>query len=159
MKAKLNSTENILGGNNDEIVTWGEQYATGIELIDNQHKELVILTNQLYKACRIGHEVIDTAFKEAMHQMVDYVRFHFSTEQELLEQIEYPNWKDHARDHDTLVKNILDAAKDYEAGMRFTPHVFVRTLRDWVFGHIAMVDKLYSAYVVEEKQKGLLQQL
>ena len=159
MRIKTDLFDDALSSGNTEIVTWGDQYATGIELIDSQHKNLVVLTNDLYKACLTGHEVIDTAFKEAMHKMAAYVSFHFSTEQELLEKIEFPSWKDHAKEHDKLVQDILEAAKEYEAGRRYTPYVFVRTLRDWVFGHIAYFDKLYSAYVVEEKKKGRLQDL
>ena len=144
---------------NVEMVTWGEQYSTGIELIDNQHKELILLTNKLYKACLVGQDVVHDVFQEAMHKMVEYVSFHFRTEQELLEHIDFPTWKDHAKEHDKLIKDILDAAKDYETGKRYTPYAFVRTLRDWIFGHIAYLDKSYKAYVMEEKKKGLLQDL
>ena len=159
MEKETDFVDEALNAGKTEIITWGEKYATGIELIDNQHKELVLLTNQLHKACNTGQEVIDTVFKEAMHKMVEYVRFHFGTEQELLEHIDYPSWKDHAKEHDKLVRDILEAAKDYEAGGKYTPYNFARILRNWVFGHIAHFDKLYSLYVVGEKKKGLLQDL
>ena len=159
MDIKTDLTDELLNTNSAEIVSWEAKYATGIKLIDDQHKELVFLTNQLYKACNTGQEVIDTVFKDALHQMVEYVRFHFSTEQELLEHIEYPSWKDHAMEHDKLVRDIVEATKDYEAGRKYTPYNFARVLRNWVFGHIAHFDKLYSLYVVEEKKKGLLQNL
>jgi hemerythrin len=40
--------------------------------------------------------------------------------------------------------------------MKFVPNNFVRTLKDWVFGHIAVYDKLYRAYVTEQLRKGEL---
>jgi len=133
-----------------EFVKWGEKYATGIDLIDDQHKRLVILTNQLYAACLSGDEAAGTAFKEAMRRSVEYVRFHFTAEHNLLEHINYPGWKEHKIKHDTLVKNILETAKDFNEGRKFVPNHFVRTLRDWVFGHIAVEDKNYSSYVHEQ---------
>jgi hemerythrin len=139
------------------IVNWDDKYATGIELIDEQHKALIEIINDLYLACtEDGFENPDEAFRETLKRMVDYVRFHFGAEQKLLEHIKYPKFADHKTEHDTMVKNILEAAKEYNEGKRFVPNHFVRTLRDWVFSHIALADKLYAAYVAELKKKGLL---
>jgi hemerythrin len=138
------------------LVTWKEQYATGIKLIDEQHQELVNLTNKLYQACLEGQEMVEAVFKEAMSRMVNYVRFHFNAEQQLLEQIKYPQYLDHKKQHETLVKDILEAVRDYETGKKFVPNNFVRTLTDWVFGHIAIYDKRYAEYAAELKARGLL---
>ena len=141
---------------NSIIVTWEEHFATGITFLDNQHKELISLTNSLYQACLSGDESVGVAFKEAMGKMVNYVRFHFSAELDLLRKIKYPAYKNHKSEHDYLIKQILNAAKEYDKGKKFVPHQFVRTLKDWVFSHIAFTDKLYSTYVAEQVQKGLL---
>ena len=157
MIQKSTIAEGALRPNNQEIITWGEKYATGIGLIDEQHKELVNLTNKLYLACLSGGDkAVGVVFKEAMSRMVEYVRFHFSAEQTLLKQINYPDYKDHKQKHDTLIRDILDAAKEYDEGKKFVPHNFVRTLKDWVFGHIAVYDKQYSFFVIDQKRKGLL---
>ena len=146
----------IGGDEKKDIVAWGPNYATGIKLIDDQHMELVFLTNKLYHACMSGNEATETTFKDAMHQMVEYVRFHFSAELELLKRVNFPQYADHKKQHDTLVSNILDAAKSYNEGKKFVPNTFVRTLKDWVFSHIAFSDKIYSAFVADQKKKGLL---
>ena len=138
------------------IVTWDKSFATGITCIDDQHKELVALTNKLYQACLSGEKSVGPAFNEAMHSMVDYVRFHFTFELELLKRIQYPSYNDHKSEHDYLVKQILAAVEKYETGRKYVPHDFVRTLKDWVFSHIAITDKLYAAYVVGQLKKGLL---
>ena len=138
------------------IVSWESSFATGIELIDDQHRQLVDLTNELYKACRAGNNALQTAFKESMGKMVAYVRYHFSAELELLQCIKYPDYSAHKKEHDDLIKKILEAAQDYDSGKKFIPNHFVRTLKDWVFGHIAVTDRLYSLYVADQKKKGLL---
>ena len=147
---------NANGFNSGWIVCWDKKYSTGIVFIDNHHRELVRLTNQLYQACLGGDLAFGMVFKDAMSQMVDYVRFHFGVEQQLLEQIGYPNYKDRKMQHTTLVKNILCTAKDYSDGKKFVANSFVRTLKDWIFGHIAVSDNTYAAYVAEQKAKGLI---
>ena len=133
-----------------QIVTWNKTYATGIELIDTQHRKLVSLTNELYRACLSGND--GDVFREAMKSMVEYVRFHFSAEQKLLEHINFPGHSNHKKQHDTLILNILDAVQDYKEGRPFVPNNFVRTLKDWVFGHIAVHDKIYAAYYAEQEK-------
>ena len=142
--------------NNLILVTWDEKYATNIEQLDNQHKELVELTNKLFQACLAGEETVNTMFKDAMHHMVEYVRFHFSAEQKLLERINFPDLPEHKKQHDDLVRTIIDTVKDFEKGKKFVPNTFVRTLRDWIFGHIAVYDMKYAAFVADQKKKGLL---
>jgi len=156
MNVKTEQVQNLLNDGNKDLVTWGDSYTLGIELIDNQHKELVRLTNELFRACLAGNETAETAFKAAMAQMVDYVRFHFSTELELFKRINYPNYQEHKKEHDTMVMNILEASKEFSAGKKFVAHNFVRTLKDWILSHIAFADKLYVAYINEQKNKGLL---
>jgi len=156
MFIRTDPIEAALQDDHGTLVVWSEKYATGIELIDTQHKELVKLTNELYKACLDGREAVQSVFKDALSHMVDYVRFHFTAELELLARINYPHYAEHKKQHDELVQKILDASKTYSGGKKFIANKFVRTLRDWVFGHIAIFDQEYAAYVAEQKAKGLL---
>ena len=156
MIVKTDIVDSLIGDNSPHIVLWENKYATGIELIDAQHQKLVELTNQLYQSCIARDESVNAVFKDAMGRMVDYVRFHFTAEQELLKRIGYPGHVEHKRQHDTLVKKILEAAKEHDEGKKFVPNNFVRTLKDWVFGHIAVSDRDYAAFVHEQKRKGLL---
>lgn len=156
MDQKTDLADGIIKTKSPEIVSWSETYATGIELIDNQHMQLVKLTNELYRGCMSGKETANAAFKDTMSRMVEYVRFHFAAEQKILEAVKYPEYKAHKKLHDTLVMNILEAVKEYEKGVKFVPNQFVRTLKDWIFGHIAVYDKGYSLYIREQKKKGLL---
>jgi len=141
-----------------EIVIWDNKYITGIGLIDHQHKQLVDLTNELYSACHAREEELCDTFKHAMSGMVEYVHFHFSTELELLRKLKFPEYHEHKMMHDTLIQNILTAAKDFNEGKKFVPNHFVRTLKDWIFSHIAIHDKEYALYVKDQIRLGLLTQ-
>jgi hemerythrin len=139
-----------------EVISWDEKYAIGIALIDNQHKELFSLTNELFNACRGGDTALRDKFKETMGRMVEYVRFHFGAEQELLQRVNYPEYQEHKKQHDALIRDILEAVKGYNEGRKFVPNQFVRTLRDWILSHIALSDRQYASYIAAQKKKGLL---
>jgi len=159
MKMKTYSDQSKFVSDNKDIVSWGPKYATGVNIIDKQHKELVDLTNKLYHACLNRNEDMDTTFKEAMHRLVEYVRIHFTDEQALLKDIDFPNYAEHKKEHEDLIKDILEASKNYGAGIKLVPNHCVRTLKDWIFSHIAIADKLITRYVKDQKNKGLLTHL
>ena len=141
---------------NTDMVVWDEKYATGIELIDSQHKELFSLTNELFRACMSDDETLKSVFIETMGRMVEYVRCHFGAEQQILQRINYPDYQEHKKQHDKLIRDILDAANAHSKGDRLVANQFVRTMRDWILSHIAFTDRLYVAYIADQKKKGLL---
>jgi len=139
-----------------QIVAWDKKYSTGIEKIDSQHRHLFDLTNQLYNACFSNEDELDAKFKEAIKKMVDYVRYHFESEQKLLAAIGYPEYQNHKSQHDKLIQDILIAVQDYKDGKKHTPNNFVRTLKEWILSHIAYYDKAYSTFAIDQLKKGLL---
>ncbi|MDR0569552.1 MAG: bacteriohemerythrin [Spirochaetaceae bacterium] len=138
------------------FIKWEERYAVGIALIDEQHKQLIDLTNALYAACRQGEAVARMHFGDALRSAVDYVAFHFSTEEQIMERIRYPDFLAHKREHENFVKKVLKDKKDFEEGKSFVSHGFVRFLRDWILSHIAVSDKLFVDYIMRLKRDGVL---
>ncbi|MDR1099355.1 MAG: bacteriohemerythrin [Treponema sp.] len=140
----------------DNLIDWNDRYRIGIPLIDKQHKKLIDMTNTLYTACLAGDEAARTHFLKTIHEAVDYVRFHFSTEEKILERINFPDIIAHKKQHEDFVKEIIQQVQAFQQGKKFVPNIFVRYLRDWILTHIAVSDKIYSAYLVEMKKQGVL---
>ncbi|MDR0562595.1 MAG: bacteriohemerythrin [Spirochaetaceae bacterium] len=136
----------------EPFVVWEERYSVGIQIIDQQHKELLNLTNTLYNACRKGDEAAKTHFKDVIHSAVEYVKFHFSTEEQIMERISFPELAPHKKEHEAFVKKVLEEVKNFQSGKTFVPNQFVRFLRDWVLTHIAMSDKKYEEYIRRTKK-------
>jgi hemerythrin len=137
-------------------ISWNDNLSVGIELIDNQHKNLITLTNQLYQACTRGGDKREVAFKDVMSGMVNYVRIHFTTEQELFKRINYPHHAEHKREHDNLTVKVIEASQEYAEGKKTVANDFARYLKDWILSHIAHSDKLFAYYIADQKKKGLL---
>jgi hemerythrin len=138
------------------LVEWDDRYLVGIPLIDDQHKELVNMTNTLYEGCLAGDEAARAYFMNAIHGTVDYVKYHFAAEEKILEHVKFPELAEHKREHESFVKQVFEEVKSFETGKKFVPNVFVRYLKDWILTHIAMKDKKYAAYIHNLKKQGIL---
>jgi hemerythrin len=138
-------------------VEWDDKYSVKIPLIDSQHKELIAHTNRLYQGCLNGtEEEKKTFFLDTVQSVEDYVKFHFSAEEKMLENVRYPYRVKHKRQHEEFVQQMCQEVKDYEKGKKFVPNAFVRFLRDWILSHIAMEDTKYARYIFDLKKTGNL---
>ncbi|MDL2229163.1 bacteriohemerythrin [Treponema sp. OttesenSCG-928-L16] len=138
------------------IVEWDSRYSVGIKLIDEQHKGLVDMTNDLFKACLLGDDTARLYFLKTIHKAVEYVRIHFATEEQLMRKIQFPGYAIHRKEHEDFIREVLAEVKNFEEGKHFVPNTFVRYLRDWVLTHIAVSDKEYAKYLIHLKREGRL---
>ncbi|MDR2517246.1 MAG: bacteriohemerythrin [Spirochaetaceae bacterium] len=138
-----------------DFVEWDDRYATGIDLIDGQHKELLGLTNDLFRSCQAGEDSANETFRKIAHATVNYVKYHFSAEERLLEKIDYPQSDEHKKQHASFVKRVLADVKSFEDGKHLVPHNFVRYLRDWILTHIAIYDRQYADFINRQHRMTL----
>ena len=139
------------------IVAWDDKFCVGIPPIDEQHKTLIEHTNTLYQGCLSGTEAERKAyFLNAIRSVVDYTKFHFSAEEKILQNVQYPQLSAHKKQHEEFVQKLVDDVKSYQSGEKFVPNAFVRFLRDWVLSHIALEDTKYARYIFDLKKSGQL---
>ncbi|MDR1932539.1 MAG: bacteriohemerythrin [Spirochaetales bacterium] len=134
----------------DILVEWDDKYAVGIDLIDTQHRHLIDMTNTLYKGCLTGEEAARSYFMETIQATVDYVKYHFSAEEKLMEHFKYPDIVNHKNQHASFVMKILEDVNSFQTGKKFVPNAFVRYLKDWILSHIAVMDKNYAEYILNQ---------
>jgi hemerythrin len=138
------------------FVEWDDKYSVGIPLVDEQHKGLIDITNKLFKGCLRGDEEARRFFLDTIHKGVDYAKYHFATEEKIMDRVGYPEFAVHRVQHQDFVRELVSKVQSFQAGERFVPNMMVRYLRDWVLTHIAVSDKLYGAYLADLKRKGTL---
>jgi hemerythrin len=142
-----------------QIVEWHDSYSIGIRLVDDQHKELINLTNRLHEASVLGWDKSKVAFMSAIRGMVDYVGYHFSTEEKIMERVNYPDYKSHKKEHSDFVKEVLRQVQDFQAGQKVSANDLVLFLKDWVLAHIAVCDKKMGIYLIKLKRAGALRNI
>jgi len=129
------------------LVTWSSTYAVGVRTIDEQHKELLNLVNNMYNHV-VGDEKEERAFfKEVINQAVDYVKVHFATEEKILLATKFPGYAEHKKAHDSFILKVVDNIREFETGKRMNLSSFTHFLKDWILTHIAIMDKQYFDFL------------
>ena len=131
----------------EDLIVWEDRYSVGITLIDDQHKQLVQMTNDLYLACFKDSGEAKQHFINVIHNALDYIRIHFSTEEQIMEKIEYPGLAARKKEHEKFVHQIVINAKNFEEGSHKAPAVLAKYLKDWIVSHIAVEDKQYYFFI------------
>jgi len=134
------------GKNNNDHVTWTDSYSLGIKMIDDQHKELLKIVNDIFNHASGNQDEEREYFKVVMKQAVDYIKFHFTTEEKIMISTKYKGYDEHKKHHEDFVLTVIKTAKDYEAGKRLTLTSLGYFLKDWVLSHIAVMDIKYRDY-------------
>jgi hemerythrin-like metal-binding protein len=132
------------------MVVWKENYQTGIDIIDWQHKGLVDTMNDLYSALSMNNK--ESALKPAADKVIRYTQTHFATEIAMMRKAGYPHVNTHHAQHEQL---IIDAGRSlheclHEGG---DPGDFVNFLKRWFVEHITREDKAYSEHLTEYFKK------
>jgi hemerythrin len=142
-----------------ELVKWASTFSVGVKLIDDQHKELLKLTNDLFNHC-VGDEEAERAyFKKVISRAVDYVKVHFSTEEKIMIATKFQGYWEHKREHDAFVLTVVEQVRSFNEGKPFTLLAFTKFLKEWVLTHIAVSDKKYFEYfkkIATRKSNGKL---
>lgn len=123
-------------------LAWRSELNTGIEAIDNQHRRIVELINQLHAAQSQGEAVVG----EVIEGLVDYTVSHFAFEEALMESAGYPFSRAHKRIHDLFIRRVSDYRTRYERGEDITEEV-KGLLSRWLLSHILNEDENYVAAV------------
>ena len=125
------------------LLIWNEELETGIDVIDQQHKRIVELINQLNL---VSKGKADGNVGDVLAELVDYTLSHFVFEEELMEEAGYPFSKAHKRVHDIFTARVNEYKMRFDAGEDVTD-----ALRDmlsrWLFNHIKGDDKAYARVV------------
>jgi hemerythrin len=128
-------------------INWSNDFSVNVREIDAQHKTLVEKINQLHQS------LLDNKGREAqqiiVEGMVDYANEHFETEEKYMRRLNYPGYQKHKAEH------MHFAEKAFELQKRINLSGFVLTLeilsflKNWLQGHILVIDKEYSKYFNE----------
>lgn len=120
-----------------------DEYLTGIELIDKEHKELfriVDTANQLVKSydADSGYDnIIDI-----LNKLKDYTKEHFSDEEEYMESIHYKGLAAQKRAHEAFIDKLENIdVREIENNPREYLQKLLEFLLGWLINHILNTDK------------------
>jgi hemerythrin len=127
-------------------IVWRQNLAVGVPEIDRQHQELFARVNTLILASKSNGSAEQIA--ELFRFLDEYVKEHFTFEEQLQRQYGYPRAAEHLKMHDAFIAKLHAFKERYLAdgaslGLRIKVHEFVV---NWLVQHISHEDKELAAY-------------
>lgn len=126
---------------------FSENLVTGNELIDSQHQELIDRINKLLDSCEANDAKVVAV--KTLDFLADYTDFHFSAEEQLQKEIEYPGYDKHKEQHEVFKNTIkeLDEMLQEEEGpsQAFVEKVEENVIK-WFYTHIEGFDRSVAEY-------------
>jgi hemerythrin-like metal-binding protein/PAS domain S-box-containing protein len=138
-----------------EIFPWSANFETGIELIDEQHKQLVNILNQL--AAHLANRSNGIKLNEIFDKLANYAEYHFKSEEKI--------WRDyfgddewyhgHHETHGSFIQEVIALKNNSdEKSLDEVVYEIIAFLSKWLAYHILDTDKR-MAIVIKDMQSGL----
>jgi len=122
---------------------WQEDYSVGNDELDNQHKYLFELGNQI-QAAGI------TEAKTYVMALYKYIREHFQLEEDHMKSMSYPDLESHRNLHNNLLSDLNVITDDFfEKSDSFEK--FKAFFYNWLIDHILQHDKKYFKFTHQNK--------
>lgn len=129
---------------------WSDSFSVKVKEIDDQHKKLIGMINKLHDAmlANRGREVQE----EIIFEMLEYISYHFTTEEKYMSSFAYPDYEAHKREHLEFAAEVADLKARIDRGALMLSIMPLSLLRDWLQNHILVTDMKYSEFL---NSKGL----
>ena len=131
-----------------ELLSWSESLSVKVDLIDDQHKKLVNLINQLFRA--VGSGSPQAQVEGVLAELIDYTAYHFQTEEDLFDRFGYPEKEAHKQIHTKLVAQAVGYQQKINQGDGSVAMSLLQFLKDWLVNHIMKTDKRYSTFFADK---------
>ena len=123
-----------------------QNHKTGIPGIDAQHKELLIMLDAFQNLLKEEDTSTDSV-EATIQAILVHLRAHFSTEENLMEMVSFPQVKEHKKLHRNFITLILETIKDTASIEYLKISDFFNAFRHDVLTHIGVHDRDYVLYV------------
>lgn len=122
------------------LAVWRDEYITGHDTIDQQHRTLFDQVNELHALTQKQPQ--DRAvIRQLLTAFAEQATSHFELEEMLMAQYQYPNLTVHSNTHRALVnkvRSVLDKLNQDEANVAID---VAPVLADWMVHHIRGEDQ------------------
>ena len=135
-----------------DFIEWSDELSVGVDEIDNQHKVLVNMINELNTAVHGGWG--KEARKEVIDKLIEYTKVHFATEESLMSITAYPKSNNHKEQHGNLISMVKEHIKRYENDANSSSYDLIFFLKSWLVEHIMKDDKILGEYLVKKGSMG-----
>jgi diguanylate cyclase (GGDEF)-like protein/hemerythrin-like metal-binding protein len=132
-------------GINSERLEWKAEWETGLAAIDDEHKALVVLTNQFIEASLDPDHTCDIS--ALMHTIYTGLSGHFTHEEKILADSNYPDTQKHIQIHGNILRKLIGLENRIEAGEVRPVAFYIFIINEIVVGHMLNSDIKYYPHI------------
>lgn len=120
---------------------WDDDFSVEVKDMDEDHKVLFRLARSIAMVLqkRAGLPVEEEIF----HEIINFTKYHFSKEEELMEEADYCDIQTHKNHHKKLIRQIEDFSRRI-ANEGYSVGAATDYLLKWLVKHIYSEDKKYT---------------
>ena len=144
-KLKKNSKKN---SNDSILIDWSDDWSIGIQEIDEQHKILVNILNELHQA--ILSKSCSESLNDILNRLLDYTKTHFVVEESILRIMNYPGYKEHKKQHDHMIDEMKALQNKVLIGKKSIGFELIHFLKRWLLNHIQVSDRVHAEYLLSQ---------
>lgn len=129
-----------------EAYVFSNEYLTGIKLIDDEHRQLFALVNEVHKL--VNDDLMFDKYDEIMRiltELKNYTEMHFQDEENYMEKINYADIDAQRRAHNAFIEKLVDInfeqLEDLDNHQQEYLQDVLEFLAKWLFNHILIMDK------------------
>lgn len=124
---------------------WNDSFSIRIARMDGHHKRLFEIADTILE--HLSNDSDRTALANVFDALVDYTRYHFSSEEELMVLYNYPRIEEHRKKHGELIRQVLEYTEKALDGNLPDKDNFLRFMDGWMIRHILDEDRKYGAFL------------
>lgn len=124
-------------------IEWNENFSIGISELDEEHKFLINIINELLDSMRLKQS--KEAFPAIFLKLNEYIEMHHAHEELYMKNSNYPNLDEHHQEHIKFYESVQNLQKLHDTNLLFAKNL-LNTLCDWVINHICSSDKEFSSF-------------
>jgi hemerythrin len=141
-----------------DFLVWQDAWLMGIDHLDADHRELVRLLNTLFER---SQDMVDDADSVSvltgMKRLIAHMRRHFDAEERFLQEIEYPLFEAHKREHSIEMAEFVDICRALEnSGEAALDLAALQNIKTWFFNHVIAEDHKFAEYYFGEYRPRLV---
>jgi hemerythrin len=131
------------------IIVWKDEYLTGIDEIDGQHKEFIKLINRL----NIVHDMGDRKdiATRLLKELGKYAEYHFTSEENIMFLTRYPAIDRQRQAHEALLDEYSDRVQRY-LNDKGTIEDIIIFLEGWFARHTVEEDRKIGGHLTDIKK-------
>ncbi|OZG72251.1 hypothetical protein BTA51_16040 [Hahella sp. CCB-MM4] len=134
------------------IFVWKESYCVGIKIIDDQHKVLVRIINELDLLLQSDFSVQQA--RALFGELLDYTKYHFATEERLMKIGGYKKsaLDAHLKQHYQFIDEIHSLNNESIPVSADEAQLVMSYLTNWLKNHILKVDRQLANYLLRQEK-------